>query len=621
MVIDSTFKIKLNHLFFIVFILISLFVFIALFNQYRFSKKILIQNYVNKELLFTSKIKERLKNILDIIQFTFRSNEDECIKKTEILQLLYKNGKFNATKVAEILNKNYNGPGHFEVFVINKNYIVSQASYKPDLGFNLGKFDVYRKILQSVFDGKKKIDISYPHVDYSSMNIKKYYLVRSPDGKVLLQLAFVVDIYSRLKKEVTKLLAEIPELKKINIYFVEKYMIYKINFNHREYKKLPVLLLIKNSNNILNTLIKDMKIKTPLLKTGEQKNISSLIDDIFNKKGRFYIFDNNEFKVLSLIRGIFHNATDKLLLETIFTTTMLQKNLNDLKNRFLIILGILIFLFFVIYKFLVLKVSRDINEVILHMKQNSIIKKDSSYIKEIEELKKYFNKFRDDINAEIEKNRLLLSQNKRFIVDTIHQIKTPLSVITLNIDFIKEKYNDSEIKEILEEIEAAVAILRNSYDDLSYISANGIVRYEAKEDMNMSTFLKERISFFEVVARANHKQIISDIEDDLFFKINHIELERIIDNNLSNAIKYSNENKIYVSLKKRDNKCILKFESYSQRIKNPQNVFNKNYREHSHKRGLGIGLNIVKEICEKYKIKYSVYYQDGKNIFEYQFKC
>ena len=34
--------------------------------------------------------------------------------------------------------------------------------------------------------------------------------------------------------------------------------------------------------------------------------------------------------------------------------------------------------------------------------------------------------------------------------------------------------------------------------------------------------------------------------------------------------------------------------------------FEKNYRENEAKRGLGLGLNMVKNICDKYKITYDV---------------
>ena len=49
-------------------------------------------------------------------------------------------------------------------------------------------------------------------------------------------------------------------------------------------------------------------------------------------------------------------------------------------------------------------------------------------------------------------------------------------------------------------------------------------------------------------------------------------------------------------------------------------VFEKNYRENEAKRGLGLGLNMVKGICQKYQIGYELSFKDGQNIFTYTFK-
>jgi nitrogen fixation/metabolism regulation signal transduction histidine kinase len=46
----------------------------------------------------------------------------------------------------------------------------------------------------------------------------------------------------------------------------------------------------------------------------------------------------------------------------------------------------------------------------------------------------------------------------------------------------------------------------------------------------------------------------------------------------------------------------------------------KSYKENESKRGLGLGLNMVKRICDKYKISYDVKYIDDQNIFIYKFE-
>jgi signal transduction histidine kinase len=221
---------------------------------------------------------------------------------------------------------------------------------------------------------------------------------------------------------------------------------------------------------------------------------------------------------------------------------------------------------------------------------------------------------------EIDKNKNLLDLNRRFIVDTIHQIRTPLNVIMLNTDLLKLEIKDKDVQDIMEEIDAAVAMLNNSYEDLAYLSSNNTAITYKPTHINISEVLKERVNFFNTIAKVNDKKLIVQIDEDIEYYINRIEFERIVDNNISNAIKYSYDEEINIELKKYKDKIVLKFCSYAEPIQDPKKIFEKNYREQTHKRGLGLGLNIVKNICDKYSIKYRAYYENEMNVFEYVFK-
>jgi len=205
----------------------------------------------------------------------------------------------------------------------------------------------------------------------------------------------------------------------------------------------------------------------------------------------------------------------------------------------------------------------------------------------------------EELQKQIEDNQRLLNENKQFIADMVHQIKTPLSVIMTNTSLIEMKSKEN-ISTYVTQINSAINMLSNSYEDLSYIISNDAIAYRPVE-LNFTHFLHERVHFFDVIADANHKTISSDITNDTKITINDTELERLIDNNLSNAIKHSyDKSEIEIVLEKTHSEIVLKFISKGPNIRNVSKIFDKDYTEsYGAKRSLGLGLNMVKTICEK----------------------
>ena len=55
-------------------------------------------------------------------------------------------------------------------------------------------------------------------------------------------------------------------------------------------------------------------------------------------------------------------------------------------------------------------------------------------------------------------------------------------------------------------------------------------------------------------------------------------------------------------------------------IKDTSKLFDRFYRENSSRGGFGIGLNIIKEICDKNQVKMEVISKDDITTFRYIFK-
>ena len=143
--------------------------------------------------------------------------------------------------------------------------------------------------------------------------------------------------------------------------------------------------------------------------------------------------------------------------------------------------------------------------------------------------------------------------------------------------------------------------------------------YYLKEDLNIEDILEERIKYFEVIAITQNRKLVLKIFNQLILNMSKIELIRLIDNNLSNAIKYSKIGSVIEIILKENE---LKFLSYGNQIKDVENIFRKYSRENNSVGGHGLGLAIVKDICMKYKISIQVNsFENGLNIFSYKFNC
>ncbi len=226
-----------------------------------------------------------------------------------------------------------------------------------------------------------------------------------------------------------------------------------------------------------------------------------------------------------------------------------------------------------------------------------------------------------EVKARI-KTQLELSQSKKtinvlykqqdfFLKKIIHEMNTPLGIITLNVNSLESTQG---LKDEFEAIKASCKSLSSIYEDIYYLSKKE-KRTLALEKINMMLYLSRRVSFFDELATVKDIDIEVHLEDDFFINMNKYELERVIDNTLSNAIKHSfNGTTIDIYLEK----FKVKIQNHGHEIKSKDEVF-KAFHQDDNEKGLGLGLSIIKEICEKYNIKIELETNEKYTEFSYDF--
>ena len=194
-------------------------------------------------------------------------------------------------------------------------------------------------------------------------------------------------------------------------------------------------------------------------------------------------------------------------------------------------------------------------------------------------------------------------QLDNFIKDSMHEINTPLSIISVNIDLYNRKY---EKNKYMQRMKAATKVLSNIYNDMDYLIKHERLDHE-KRAIDIAAFLQERVEYFSEVAAMKNITIETAIKSCGKLRMNDKQLQRLIDNTISNAIKYSYENsKIDIELFVKEGRCHLGVRDYGMGIEKVEKIFSRYYREDSSKGGFGIGLNIVKSILEQENIELTI---------------
>ena len=195
-------------------------------------------------------------------------------------------------------------------------------------------------------------------------------------------------------------------------------------------------------------------------------------------------------------------------------------------------------------------------------------------------------------------------KQKQFITGASHELKTPLAIISSNADVLEMMNGDSKWTQNI----------HNQVDRLTSLVNSLVVfsRMEEKDTVERTRFdltnaLESRIEDFNELANFQKKNIVTDIDSDLYYFGEEASIVQLMDILLENAIKYAPEDSgISVSLKKNRKYAILKVSNKATVQKGDLGkVFDRFYRldesRNSAIKGYGIGLSMAQLIAEKHK--------------------
>ncbi len=191
--------------------------------------------------------------------------------------------------------------------------------------------------------------------------------------------------------------------------------------------------------------------------------------------------------------------------------------------------------------------------------------------------------------------------------EIVHELNIPISTIEANTLLLKKslKNNPKSIKR-LNRIGNATKRLKRLYSELIYSLKKEIEEVE-KEKFELVNLIEDRVLEFKLL---NRNSFILNLEPHTIH-VDKIGFEKMLDNIITNAMKYSDKNRpICIELKSNILTIIDKGIGIDETelIK----IYERYYQSDNRIYGEGIGLALVKAYCDSEKIKIKITSQ--KNI-------
>ncbi|RUM71064.1 MAG: sensor histidine kinase [Sulfurovum sp.] len=191
----------------------------------------------------------------------------------------------------------------------------------------------------------------------------------------------------------------------------------------------------------------------------------------------------------------------------------------------------------------------------------------------------------------------------RFIKDATHELNTPLSAILANIEMMDTQAMIEKNKTKLNRINIAAKTVSILYKDLTYLTLEQEKKSEETE-IDVKKLIENRIEYFAVLAQSKKLEYVLDLQEATIF-MDRRKLVRVIDNLISNAIKYNKRNGT-IGFRLRQGSLSIWDTGIGIEESEIPLIFDRYIRFNQSEGGFGVGLSIVKQVIDAYDMEIEV---------------
>ena len=215
------------------------------------------------------------------------------------------------------------------------------------------------------------------------------------------------------------------------------------------------------------------------------------------------------------------------------------------------------------------------------------------------------------------------NEQKQFIANASHELKTPLTVIMTNAEMMEEQaYSEQDRAQFSQNILATSKRMRRLVESLLELARLDCTQTPVPHKaVDLSKLISDCILPFEPLFFENAMQLSADIEPGITVQGNKDQLRQVTTILLDNALKYSDTTEsVTVTLKRQTSGCVLCVSGHGTPLTKEacKDIFKRFYRvdeARSDGRSYGLGLSIAESIIREHSGKIWAESENGRNSF------
>lgn len=244
------------------------------------------------------------------------------------------------------------------------------------------------------------------------------------------------------------------------------------------------------------------------------------------------------------------------------------------------------------------------------LNKNNKIQFETSGIDEFDELNRSLDKL-------IGSSVAAYNQQKEFADNASHELQTPLAIIQSKLDLLlQSKSLTSEQYDIIEDALKASARVARINKNLLLLARIENSQFMEKEQIDLSALLRNAIVLFSNFSEDKNIVQQQQIAEGIQIEGNHLLVEILVNNLLTNAIRYSPANSIITT--QLSEKSLIISNHGSAPLKQEQ-LFKRFGTTSSQTPGTGLGLALVNQICNRYGWRIEYAYNNDQHFFSLHF--